>query len=239
MNRTASIGRGALIVSLSLFPFAGPVRAQWAVIDVGAINQLVRQVADMEQALATANAQLLQAEKQLQSMTGGRGMQDLLPGVTRNYLPSTWGALAAAAQGVATPYPALAASVNALIGANAVLPGRQLALLSAADQRQITATRERVALDQAASQAAFADASGRFAGLQSLVTAIGAAPDQKAILELQARIEAELGMLQNEQNKLQLLAQTLQAEAAAQAQQARESVIAGHGSFATRFVPNP
>jgi type IV secretion system protein VirB5 len=237
MCGTPLIHRSAVLLGLCML--AGTLRAQWAVIDVAAVNQLIKQVAGMEQAISTARAQLLQAEFQLQSMSGARGMQNVLPGLTRNYLPASWSQLAAAAQGAAPGYDALAASVNRLTGANAILSNQQLSLLSPADQLQIAAVRQRVALGQAASQTAYADASGRFAGLQTLVTAIGTTADQKGILELQARICAELGMLQNEQNKLLLLAATLQAEADAQGERARESVIAGHGSFATRFTPAP
>jgi len=237
MNATSLLSRGTVCLSMCLM--AGTLRAQWAVIDVNAIAQLTKQVADMEQAIATAKAQLTQAERELQTMTGARGMQNVLAGVTRNYLPPSWTQLSATAQGGSTAYPALAAGVTAQIRGNAVLSDPQVAQLPTSEQRQLAAVRQRVALGQAASQAAYADASARFAGLQSLVTAIGTAPDQKAILELQARITAELGMLQNEQNKLQLLAQTLDAQAAAQALQQRESVIAGHGNFATRFMPSP
>ncbi|HTD74558.1 MAG TPA: type IV secretion system protein, partial [Steroidobacteraceae bacterium] len=63
--------------------------------------------------------------------------------------------------------------------------------------------------------------------------------DQKGILDLQARINAELGMLQNEQTKLQILNQSTEAQAAALDQQARERVIDGHGRFEARFQPVP
>jgi len=237
LRGTSLILRGAVLLLLCM-PVQSP-RAQWAVIDVAAINQLVKQVADMEQALTTARSQLLEAQFQVQAMTGARGMQNVLTGLNRNYLPTSWSELAAAAQGPSPGYPALAASALRLIGANAILSNQQLSGLAPADQQEIAAVRQRVALARAASEAAYADASGRFAGLQTLVAAIGKTSDQKGILELQARIGVELAMLQNEQNKLQLLAETLQAEAAAQIERARESVIAGHGSFATRFVPAP
>jgi len=58
-------------------------------------------------------------------------------------------------------------------------------------------------------------------------------------LDLQARINAELGMLQNEQTKVQVLSQAMQAQEAAGRQQQREQVIAAHGHFADRFQPVP
>ena len=67
--------------------------------------------------------------------------------------------------------------------------------------------------------------------IQSLIAAISTAKDQKGILDLQARIGAELGMLQNEQTKLQVLAQASEAMAAVNAQQEREQAIVGQGQF--------
>ena len=46
-------------------------------------------------------------------------------------------------------------------------------------------------------------------------------------------------MLQNEQTKLQVLAQVGQAQDSANAQRERELVIAGQGRFASRFQPTP
>ena len=61
-------------------------------------------------------------------------------------------------------------------------------------------------------QRAFTNAGQRFAALQSLVNAIGNAPDAKAIADLQGRIAAEEAMLGNEQAKLATLYQAAQAE---------------------------
>ena len=101
------------------------------------------------------------------------------------------------------------------------------------------AARSNAALLQTASQQAYANASARFSSIQSLISAIGSAGDQKAILDLQARISAELGMLQNEQTKLQVLYQATRAQESVTRQQAREYVIEGHGRFETRFQPVP
>jgi len=212
--------------------------AQWAVIDVGAIAQLVQEVATLHQQLQTAEAQLSQANTALQTMTGSRGMQLLLAGTVRNYLPASSSQLTAALQGGGA-YPVLAADVRAAVNANAVLSPSQLSALSPTDQQQIAAGRQSAALRQALAQEALANSSARFAAIQSLIAAISMAKDQKAILDLQARISAELGMLQNEQTKLQVLAQASDAMAAVNAQQQREQAIAGQGQFGTRFSPVP
>jgi type IV secretion system protein VirB5 len=103
----------------------------------------------------------------------------------------------------------------------------------------VLAQRQSIALMQAITRAALANSSNRFSALQQLITAIAAAGDQKASLDLNARIAAEQGMLQNEHTKLQVLYQTTVAERWADEQRVREHVIAAHGSFATRFQPAP
>jgi type IV secretion system protein VirB5 len=224
-----------LIVSLVA---ASGARAQMAVVDAPAIAQLVQEFQTMRQQLQTAQAQLLQAKQALQSMTGNRGMEQLLAGTTRNYLPTSWAQLANASQ-ASGAFPVLASDVRSAVNSNAVLSSAQLATLSSADQQQIVAAREAAALRQALAQEALVNASDRFAALQSLIAAISTAVDQKAILDLQTRISAELGMVQNEQTKLQILAQASQAQDSAIAQREREQVIAGQGRFSSRFRPTP
>ncbi len=220
--------------------FAPAARAQWAVIDVGAITQLIQQVQTMAQQLATARAQLQSARQTLQAMSGDRGMERLLAGTQRNYLPNNWTQITGVSQGQGTAgYRGLYADVQSAISANAVLSPQQLSTLSPADQRQIQAARQWSAIQQAVAHEALANTSGRFTAIQSLIAAIPTAVDQKASLDLQARISAELGMLQNEQTKLQVLFQATLAQESALRQQARELVIAGQGNFATRFQPVP
>jgi type IV secretion system protein VirB5 len=225
-----------LAASMAVAPAA---RAQWAVIDVGAIVQLVQEVQQMEQEVAIAKSQLQQAKQALQSMSGDRGMENLLGGTTRNYLPSNWTQVSAALNGSSGGYTGLSADVRNSVTGNAVLSPQRLATLSLPEQQEIQAARLWVAMQQALSREALANVSSRFAAIQTLISAIPTAVDQKGILDLQARISAELGMLQNEQTKLQVLFQATQAQQASNAQQAREQIVAGHGQFATRFQPTP
>jgi type IV secretion system protein VirB5 len=212
--------------------------AQWAVIDVGAIAQLMQEVQTMSQQLLTAEAQLQQAKSTLQSMSGVRGMQALLSGTNRNYLPTDSGQLMSAMQGGGS-YPGLTVDIRNAMTANAVLTPAQVGAFSQADQQRILAARQTAALREALAQEALANTSGRFAALQSLIAAIGSATDQKGILDLQARIAAELGMLQNEQTKLQVLSQVANALDAENAQRSLELTVSEQGRFDTRFQPAP
>jgi type IV secretion system protein VirB5 len=203
------------------------VHAQWAVVDAPAIVQLIQEVQTMEEQLQTARSQLAQAQQALQSMTGNRGMQQLLSGTVRNYLPSDWAQL-----------PSMS-GVPQIVSANAILTPQRLTQLPTGAQQWIQATRQWTAVRQAVARQALTNAGNRFSAIQSLIAAIPAAADQKGILDLQARISAELGMLQNEQIKLQVLNQTLDAQDSMLRQQARELVVEGHGNFASRFQPVP
>jgi type IV secretion system protein VirB5 len=165
-------------------------------------------------------------------------MELLLSGTVRNYLPVSAAQLTSVLQGGGS-YGALGADIRNSINQNAVLSASQLAMLPTAQQAQILNARNNVALMQGLSQEALINSSGRFASIQQLVQAIPAATDQKGILDLQARISAEQGMLQNEQTKLQTLYQMVLSQAAALRQQERENAIAASGNFATRFEPSP
>jgi type IV secretion system protein VirB5 len=219
------------LIALLAFGAPRPAQAQWAVIDVGAINQLVQEVAVLRQQLTTAQAELSQARDTYQAMTGDRGMERLLAGTDRNYLPTDWSALEQVGQGSSAAYGSLAASVQGLLNANAVLSAQQIATLSPTEQADIEADRQNAALLQALSRDELATASSRFGSLQELIDAIPTATDEKGILDLQARIEVEQVMLENEAIKLNVLNETERAQREADDEQIREQAIAEIGSL--------
>lgn len=227
-----------LCVLIVLPGLVAPAQAQIPVIDIASLTQLIAQIQTLEQQLATARGQLTQAQSTYQSMTGQRGMQQLLAGTPRNYLPGNWPAVQGVLGG-AGGYPALSQSVAGAVTSNALLSPAQLAALSPPAAAQLQAQRNSVALLEGISHTALGNASGRFAGLQTLIDAIGRTPDEKGVLELQARIAAEEGMLTNEHSKLLDLYQAGAAQSLANAQRARELTVATHGQFASRFQPQP
>ena len=206
----------ALLALLLLSAVSLSAHAQIPVTDVGAIAQLVAEVNTLAQDLNTARQDLAQAQQQYQSMTGDRGMQQLLAGTVRNYLPTNGPQLQAALQGSGGGY-ALGADVHGAVSSNAVLSAQQVAALSPDEQGAL--------------QEALVNSSNRFSAIQLLIDAIPQATDQKGILELAARIDAEEGMLQNEQTKLNVLGQAAQGGEWARQQRARERAVAGIGSL--------
>jgi len=222
----------------ALLAGAPAAHAQFAVIDVASLAQLISEVQTLEQQVATARNQLAQAQQEYQSISGSRGMGQLLSGTPRNYLPSSWQTLTGELSGIGA-YPTLAGDLGATQRANAVLTAQQLAALSPTAAAELQAERQSTALAQSLSREALANSSDRFAGLQQLIDAIGTTDDQKSILELEARIAAEGGMLQNEHTKLAMLFQSVAAQQWANEQRLRELAIAGHGQFTGRFQPHP
>jgi type IV secretion system protein VirB5 len=232
--------RAHRIWPLFLFPVllqAGIARAQFAVIDVASVTQLVSQLQTLEQQLATARGELAQAQAHYQAITGPRGMEQLLAGTDRNYLPANWATLTALPASGA--YQDLAALVADAYRSESVLSAARLATLPAATGAQMEAQRQTAALLQGLSRTTLANSSARFAALQQLVASLGRAGDEKASLDLTARIAAENAMLLNEHTKVQVLYQGLQADQWAAAQHAHELALAGHGEFSGRFQPHP
>lgn len=216
---------------LALLGVVSPAQAQWAVVDVGAIAQLIEQVATLREQLETARNQLDQARQQYESTTGRRGMEQLLAGTVRNYLPPDWQALERALNGLEGNYSALTAQLASMVEANAVLTPDQLTRLSNQERAQLDAARKSAALLQVTSRRALEASSERFASLQQLINAIPAAEDPKAVQDLQARISAEQAMLLNEHTKLMVLYHAAQAEELARRQRASELAIASIGSL--------
>ena len=229
MNRLTRLS--SILGVLAWLAIAPAAHAQFAVVDVGAIGQLIQQIEVMREQLTAAHDQLTQAREEYDSITGARNMDRLLSNVERNYLPENWDDLAASVRGLLDAYGALSAEVQRAVEGNAVLTPAQLARLSAAELSDLEHARRVAAMPQALARRALITTSERFRSLQELIDAIASAGDQKAILDLQARIGAEATMLANEQTKLQVLANAAQAEASAQRQRLLERAIGDVGSL--------
>lgn len=210
---------------------AAPATAQIPVTDVAALAQLLSQLQTMEQQLQTAQAQLVQAQSALQSMSGERGMENLLAGTNRNYLPSDWNALAAALNHTGSAYSALQREVQGFVRQNSVLTDAELSTLTPALRELVNTGRQNAAALEGLSGQALANTSQRFAAIGRLIEAIGSATDQKAILDLQARIGGEAGMLENEASKLQSLYRVTDAQERVRTERAREYASADVGSL--------
>ena len=90
---TGAVARAVAVIGLLAGSLAAPAaQAQMAVIDVAAIRQLVAQVNYWRQQITGMQNQLNQLRQTHSALTGGRGMELLLPtsAAERNYLPADW-----------------------------------------------------------------------------------------------------------------------------------------------------
>lgn len=220
-----------LLVGALAFGSVRPAHAQFAVIDVASLGQLINEVQWLEQQVQTARSQLSQAQSEYAALTGGRGMEQLLSGTVRNYLPTDWTQISQVLNGSSGSYGTLASQLSALVTANAILSSSQVSALTASQQAQLLAARQSPALLQALSRTALSNSSDRFTTLQQLITALSSATDPKGSLDLSARIAAEQAMLQNESTKLQGLYQIAESQEWARRQQLREQAISDQGSL--------
>lgn len=213
-----------------------PAHAGIPVIDATAVANLIQQISYWQQQISAMAQQIAAVRQTTSALTGGRGMETLLPATTadRNYLPSDYGQLTGLVDGSGGgTYSGLAAQVQAALAANAVLSQASVSRMSPQMQQVINGGRQAAAMLQTMTQSAYGGTSARFGALQQLVSAVGTTGDAKAAADLQARIAAEQTMLTNEQTKLQVLMQVAQADDIARQQRIREMAVQQSGRSST------
>jgi P-type DNA transfer protein VirB5 len=223
----------AIVLACALAAVSSPARAGIPVIDVTAIAQLIEQIGYWKKQIDHMVTQIEQLRDTHRSITGQRGMGLLLAisPEARNYLPEDWQQVLDAAGAAAGAYAGTGSAVQAILAAQAVVSAEDLDRMTPEQRALLEDARIAAAALQGLSRTAYGHTSQRFAQLQQLLAAIAATDDQKGILELQARIQSEQTMLQNEQNKLTTLYQMVQAQELARSQQIREHSVRGVGSI--------
>lgn len=216
----------ALAAALCVALAAPMAQAQIPVTDVASITQramesaqqltqLLNQLEQMKAQLETMKNQLSQAKDTYKSMTGSRGMGQLLGNQNYERIPTNWQQTLDMTNG-SGQYSNISSLANKILhtmdGINPDVFGdvdKAYGVL-AGDQAKGTASY------QALQGTEYDDTAKRFGALKQLIIKIDHAPDQKSILDLNARIGAQQVMLQNEALKMQALAQLHQAQRDAQ-----------------------
>jgi len=206
-------------VVLSSLVMANSASAGIPVIDSASIaSQLVswaQQAAQMAQEYQQLQQQYQQLQQQYNSLNGSRGMASLVNNPSlRNYLPSNYQSILSGGYGNS----ATIRSQNKRVD----LANTWIDPDSAAGQ-EFEANANQSAINRAVAEDGYAKASERFADIQVLLDKVNDAPDAKDIADLQARIQAEQVMQQNEATKLAMLAQLAQAQRDLQNQRYVES----------------
>jgi type IV secretion system protein VirB5 len=153
------------------------------VIDAGAISQQLVQIQHALTQIEQLKSQLETAQKQLDGMSGSRGLGSA---INSEY------------------------DVGMEIDANAAMAEQGLRSsadygLQGGDAAMFDGQNANAAEWLAKSDGALAQSQARFGELAKLIAKVNDSPDQKDILDLQARINAENAMLQNEAVKLSMM----------------------------------
>jgi type IV secretion system protein VirB5 len=200
------------------------------VIDVANLAQSLQQVmawgqqySQMVEQINQLNHQLEQARATYNSLNGVRGMASLANNPTlRYYLPAEWNQTMSL---LSSPghYSGISGNIDAIRKAARIATLDDTGLGPETDAgRAFVASQNQAAMNRALGEAGYRAASDRMAAIQTLLDKVNDAPDQKDILDLQARIHAEQAMVQNENAKLLVMLQLQQAQRDIQQQQARE-----------------
>lgn len=205
------VGAFAVIIGLSM---GNAAHAGIPVIDASSIAQQIQQVVAWGKQYTQMVQQYQQMQQQYQSLNGARGMASLVNNpALRQYLPADYQTILNNGYGNSTS-----------IRAAAKVFGVEQTTLGAGTNsaKAFEANANQAALNRATSEDAYKQASNRFADIQVLLDKVNNAPDSKDIADLQARIQAEQVMMQNESTKLAMLSQLAQAQRDLQMQAAAE-----------------
>ena len=215
------------VVALVMGLFTGSqAYAGIPVIDVANLAQAIQQVTAWAQQYQQMEQQFQQLQQQYAAITGGRGfsqfMNDPSFQAARRTLPQDAQNVLSLMNGTGS-YGNFASSINSIKQATSSLTDSDFGSPTAA--AQYDADLNRAATNNALSIQAYTDATQRLANLEGMIGQISQTNDPKAISELQARISAENGIIQNEHAKLQAMQMLMASEQQLQQVQARQTSI--------------
>ena len=229
-NRILACLAGAVLI----VGFTGTAHAQMAVFDSANYAKLLQET-------QTALTQLQQLEKQVQqgeslisngqqiltSLNQVSNVNSLAPVLQqpalRSFLPDANTYVAATSSGGSlTTLGVIGQAAQVIRTANQIFTAPAGSALGA----QLTVSGNQAALSLATGQAVVQAGATRLTGLQQLQTSIDAAPNARAVAEIEARLVAEQAMIANDQMRIQGLVMTQGAQAQMQIQQKAEQAAA-------------
>ena len=181
---------------------AGNARAQGIpVIDIANLIQTIQQVLDDVTSIQNQVQQITQLQNQLDSINGMRNLGQVFNNPTlKNYVPAEAYTYLNAVD--TSGYSGLNATAKTLRDAGMVYNCMDLAGAARTDCQAALAQPYQ---QKGLLQDAMKTAAGRLTQINSLMDQINGTSDQKAILEVQARIGAENALLAHEVSQVQML----------------------------------
>ncbi len=226
--------RFALVAVAGACIGVSPTFAQTIVYDPTAAARLAAQAQTALQQLEQLKAQVAQGQKLYAGFSTPSNVNAIASALAspalRSFLPDAQ-RFTAAGQGDFSGLGALGAAAAALRAQTRIYTP------SASDPAgaQLEASGARGARDLALGQQVATVSASRLQGLQQLQGAIGTAADARAVLDLQARLQAEQAMISNDQVRLQGLAMAQAAEDRMQVQRDRETAAKAHAEAQAAF----
>lgn len=220
LQRIRSLGLG-LVACLGL---VNGVRAQVPVTvtsDFPATVNQIETIAKWVEQLGAMEKQLAQLKQLYGTLQGGRNLGSLLNNdLLVQYLPEDYASAVRALQDGGGAFAGISGTLDEIV--------RTSQLRSCADlnadaslRTQCTQQWQRLALQKHIGDLGYRKAAQNIRNLQAFVSSINASTDQKAIAEVQARIQVETVRMHNEQVKLS----TVQAMQEAERQLRRQAVV--------------
>ena len=200
MNKRLKVAATACLIAGSLG--ASSARAQGIpVIDVANLIQTIQQVMDGITQINNQVQQITQLQTQISSINGMRNLGNILNNpALKNYVPAEAYTYLNAVN--TSGYSGLNATAKSLRDAGMVYNCTDLAGAARTDcQASLAQPYQQKGLLQDAMKSA----AGRLTQINSLMDQINGTSDQKAVLEIQARIGAENALLAHEVSQVQML----------------------------------
>lgn len=230
----------AAATAAALLLAAGSVQAQVVVHDPTSYAQLVREARTALDQLEQLREQVRQGQALFDSLNDLSDVNRLaaelgLPQV-RKPLPDLR-SLRASAEGDLSALGALAERADAIRAETRLHapPNGEMPETERDYHEALERSGARTARDLALGEALGAAADQRLQGLEDLRRSLDAAPNARAVMDLEARLAVEQALIQNEQLRLQSLALTQAAEARLEEQRARERAAARRGERLSLF----
>ena len=200
MNRRLKVAAAACLVVGTLG--AGNARAQGIpVIDIANLIQTILQVLNDVTEIENQVQQITQLETQVKSINGVRNLGNVFNNpMLRNYVPAEAYTYLNAVN--TSGYSGLNGTAKALRDAGMVYNCMDLVGAARTDCQAALAQPYQ---QKGLLQDAMKSAAGRLSQIQSLMGQINGTSDQKAVLEIQARIGAENALLAHEVSQVQML----------------------------------
>lgn len=183
-----------------------------------------KQYTQMAQSYIKQANQLITLGKQLDNVQGIRGMASLVNNpLLRQYVPQEWGKTLKLMSEADAAFDGLKTKANAVRSAAKLLDIADTAIdPGSAVGKTFKGFADQAALNRTLAEESYDKASQRIADVQTLLDKVNDAPEQKDVMDLQARLQAETAMIANETAKLLAQQQAQAAQRDLADQQARE-----------------